>query len=223
MIEIPHWAQVAVLVGIGLVILVVPIKVLWEMTRGTRDRTRRGRELADRLKEKFTGVRFERGVLGPHRIELMHGDRPVAVAQPDDDELAIRLEPKTLPSSHVLVRTRRALRLPFTILWESLRPLPRIRAVDPTIDESIEVFASKTFGAYLRDLAHDDTRESPFAESLVILNRLPGVKRFELRLSPVGGFRLWFKLRTEDLLHRPDDLESAIHHAFVLYDLMVIG
>jgi hypothetical protein len=61
------------------------------------------------------------------------------------------------------------------------------------------------------------------AESLIILRKMPGVRRFELRMSPSGGFRLAFKLRADDLLYRAEELESAVHHAFQIYDLMVLS
>ena len=224
--QVPDWIQTFVLVGIGIVILVVPIKVLYEMTKGRRDRTRRFQEVADRLKERFGGVRFDRGILGPHRIHFTCDNRPVTVVQPDVDELAFRLEPKVTPRSHVLIRTRGWVAWPFTILWESLRFLPRVRMQDPLIDDSIDLYASSVFGGYVRELtlegAASDGKPTGLAESLVVLNRLPGVKKFEVRMSPSGGFRTWFRLRSDDLLYRPDELEAAIHHAFQIYDALVL-
>ena len=223
---IPDWIQTFVLVGIGLVILVVPIKVFYEMTKGRRERTRRFQEMADRLKERFGAVQFDRGILGPHRVHFTCDNRPVTMVQPDVDELAVRLEPKVMPRSHVLIRTRGMVAWPFTILWESLRFLPRLRIQDPLIDDSIDLYASSVFGGYLRELALEgastEGKPSGIAESLVVLNRLPGVKKFECSMSPSGGFRIWFRLRSEDLLFRPDELEAAIHHAFQIYDALVL-
>ncbi len=226
MIDIPPWIQTFVLVGIAVVVMAVPIKVLYEMTKGSRDRTRRMQDLADRLRERFGNVAFERGLLGPHRIRFTYEGRPATVVQPDDDEIAIRLEPKVAPKFHAVVRTRGRISWPFTVLWESLRPLRRIRTFDPLIDESIEIFATSVFGGYLRELALDGIpaqgKPTGLAESLIVLRRAPGVRRFELRMSPVAGFRLWFQLRADDLVYRPDEMESAIHHAFRLYDLLVM-
>ena len=226
MIEIPDWLIISVLVAIGVVIVAVPIRVLAEITRGSRERTRKLRELADRMKERFGGVRFERGMLGPPRIGFTHETRPATLIPRDDHTLVLRLEPTVAPKSHAVVRTRAAIPWPFFILWESLRVLPRVRVHDPLLDEELDLFASATFGGLVRDLALDGigTGEKPggLAESLVVLNRLPGVAKFELRMSPSGGFRVTFKLRSEDLLHRPDEMEAAVHHANRLYDLLVL-
>jgi len=226
MVDIPIWIQAFVLVGIGVVVLLVPLKIVYEMTKGSRDRTRRLEDLADRLKERFGGVRFERGLFGPHRIRFTHEGRPATILQPDENELAIRLEPKVAPKFHALVRTRAVIAWPFTVLWEAFRILPRIRTFDPLLDESLEIFASRTFGGYVRELAIDgipaEGKPTGLAESLIVLRRAPGVRRFELRMSPAGGFRVWFELRADDLIYRPDELESAVHHAFRLYDLMVM-
>ncbi len=226
MIEIPNWIQAFVLVGIALVVLIVPIKIVWEMTKGSRDRSRKADDLAARLKERFGGVRLEGGILGPQRIHLTSEGRPAVVFQPEPDELVIRLEPKVAPKFHAVARTRGRLSLPFAVMWESLRILPRHRTFDPLIDESIDLYASGPFGAYLRELALDGLpaggKPTGLAESLIVLRRTPGARMFELRMSPAGGFRLRFLLRADDVLYRPDELEAAVHHAFRLYDLLVL-
>ncbi len=227
MIEIPNWIQTFVLLGIGLVILVVPLKVFWEMTKGARDRMRRSDDLAARLKERFGGVRTEGGFLGPQRIGLTCEGRAATVFQPEPDELVIRLDPKVAPKFHAILRTRGSVSLRFAVLWESLRVLRRHRTYDPMIDEAVDLYASRSFGPYLRELALDGLpaggKPSGLAESLIVLRRMPGTRKFEVRMSPTGGFRLRFLLRAEDLLHRPDELEAAVHHAFRLYDLLVLA
>lgn len=227
MIEIPNWVQAFVLVGMALVVIIVPIKIVWEMTKGARDRGRKADGLAARLKERFGGVRMEGGFLGPQRIRFSYEGRPALVFQPEPDELVIRLEPKVAPKFHAILRTRGSLSLSFAVLWESLRVLTRHRTFDPLIDESIDLYASGTFGAYLRELALDGLpaggKPSGLAESLIVLRRTPGARKFEVRMSPSGGFRLRFLLRTDDLLFRPDELEAAVHHAFRLYDLLVLS
>lgn len=224
--QIPEWIQLFVLLGIGAVVIVVPIKVLYEMTKGTRERARRLEDLAARLKERFGTVTFERGVLGPHRIQVTLEGRPATIFQPDPDELLIRVEPKVAPKFHALIRTRGAIDWPFAFLWESLRFLPRFRTFDPLIDDSIRIYASPVLGNYVRELALDgippEGKPTGLAESLIVLRRAPGIRKFELRMSPVAGFRLAFRLRTDDLLCRPDEMESAVHHAFRLYDLLVL-
>jgi hypothetical protein len=226
MIEIPSWVQVFVLVGIALVVIVVPIRILYEMTKDSRERNRRFQELADRLRERFGGVETRRTVLGLSRIEFKVEGRPASVFQPSDDEILIQLEPRVTPRFHVIARTRSGLTPAVAVMWESLRVLPRILTNDPLIDDSIALYATPLFGNYLREATLDgipaEGKPTGLAESLVILRKMPGVKRFELRMSPAGGFRVSFKLRADDMLYRPEELESAIHHAFQLYDLLVL-
>ncbi len=222
MIEIPGWIQAFVIGGIGLLAVVVPIRVLWGMTRGARERARKLKELAERLKGRFEAVRVERG-----RIRVTHEGRPAVIAQPRPGELAIRVEPDAPPRAHAIIRTRGKACLPFALMGESLRLLRRVRTLDPLIDEPLAVYASPVFGAYLRELALDGiaARDKPagLVESLVVLRRAPGTEAFELRMSPSGGFRLRFRLRSDDLLYRPEEMEAAVHHAFRLYDLMAMA
>lgn len=226
MIEIPNWIQGFVLVGIALVMVVVPVKVIWEMTRGSRERSEKIRGLADRLKGSLGNVKFESGFLGPDRVRFTYEERKGVIAQPRADELAIRLEPDVAPAFPAVIRTRGRVEWPFTVLWEAFRVLGRVRTYDPLIDETLLVYAGAGFGSYLRALALDEVaaegKPTALVESLVILRRMPGVRRFELVMSPSGGFRVHYRLRTEDLLFRPEDLESAVHHAFKLYDLLVL-
>jgi hypothetical protein len=225
--QVPTWIQVFVLAGIGVVILLVPLKVLFEMTKGARDRRRRLHDLSDRLKERFGGVRIEHGLFGPSRIHFTHEGRPAVIFQPEEDELILRLEPKVQPKFHVIVETRGAIDWGFAIMWDSFRILYRVRTHDPLIDDTLAIYASGPFGGLLRELALDGIpaqgKPTGLAESLVVLRRLPGVRHFEFRMSPAAGFRLSFLLRADDLVYRPDELEAAVHHAFRLYDLLVLG
>jgi hypothetical protein len=226
-IEVPHGIQLFVLLGIALVIIVVPIRILYEMTKDSRERSKRFSDLADRLKEKFGGVESHRTIFGMSRIAFQHDGRPASVYQPSDEEILIELEPKIQPKFHVIARTKGAVTPPAAMMWESFRLLPRILTHDPLIDESIALYATPIFGSYIREAALDgipaEGKPTGLAESLVILRKMPGVKRFELRMSPSGGFRVFFRLRSDDLLYRPEELESAVHHAFQLYDLLVLA
>ena len=226
MIEIPGWIQTFVLAGIGLLFVVVPVRVIWGMTREGRERRRKLQELADRLKGRFGPVRIEGGFLGGRRIRLTHEDRPAAIARPRPGEIALRLEPGVEPRAHAVLRTRGRITWPFAWMGESLRLLRRVHMVDPLIDETVAVYASSVYGSYLRELAlagiAPTGKPTGLVESVVVLRRLPGVRSFELRMSPSGGFRIRFRLDADDLLHRPEDVESALHHAFRLYDLMAM-
>lgn len=227
MIEIPHWAQLFVLLGIALVIIVVPIRILYEMTRDSRERSRRFGGLADRLKERFANVERRRGILGLSPIRFTYEGRPVTLHQPSDDEMVLQLESRVEPRIHLIARSLGSLTPVFVIQWESFRILPRVLTSDPLIDDAIALYAPALFAAYLREAALDgipaEGKPTGLAESLVVIRNLPGVRRFEVRISPQGGFRLRLRLRGEELLYRVDELESAVHHAFRLQELLVLS
>ncbi len=224
---IPGWIQAFVIIGIGLVVLLIPIKVLFEMTKGARDRMSKLRDFAGRLKERFAAVRVERGVLGPSSVRFTHEGRPAIFIRPEEDELILRLEPKVRPGSCMIVETLGGIDWGFAIVWDSFRVLRRVRTHDPLIDESLAIYASGVFGGYLRELTLDGIpaqgKPTGLAESLVVLRRLPGVHRMKLVMSPAGGFRLALRLRADDILYRPDELEAVVHHAYRLYDLLVLS
>jgi hypothetical protein len=220
---VPTWIQTFVLVGVALVVLLVPLKVVYEMTKGTRDRRRKLQDLVDRVRERFGSVKLERGLFAADRIAFTHEERAASITQPDDDELLLRLEPR-LPLRFPLVVRTRGVSWPFAVLWESFRFLPRVKTFEPLIDESIDCYASGSFGALLRDLAGEGLpaggKPTGLAESLIVLRRTPGVRRFELRISASGGFRILFELHADDLRYRADELESVVHHAWRIHDLL---
>ncbi|HLF94814.1 MAG TPA: hypothetical protein VJB14_15215 [Planctomycetota bacterium] len=224
--NIPTWIQIFVLVGVGVVILLVPLRVFFEITKGARDRMGRLHDLADRLKERFGAVQVERWVFGLSRIHFTHEGRPAHFTQPDEEQLVLRLEPKVRPKFPVIIETRGRIDWRFAVMWDALRILPRVRTHDPLIDDTLAIYASGSFGGYLRELALDgipsEGKPTGLAESLVVLRRLPGIRRMVFRMSPAGGFQLAFDLRSGDLLYRPDELEAAVYHAFRLHDLLVL-
>ena len=226
-IEIPGWIAGFVLGGIALLLVVVPLRVLWDLTRRSRLRARRLRELADRLRGSFEEVRLEGGFPAPSRIRAAHEGRPLALALPRPSELLLRPEPGRTPAAHLILRTRGRWAWPWALQWDSLRLLRRVRTGDPLVDETMAVYASPALGTWIRELALLGTdaggKPSPLVESLVILRRLPGIGRMELRISPAGGFLVRFRLRAEDLLYRPEDVEAAAHHAFRLFDLLAMA
>lgn len=223
--QVPAWIQLFVLGGIVVLTVVVPLKVLFEMTRSSRERTRKGKELAARLRERFGEAAYEGGFLVPPRIRVSHEGRKAVVIPEDEEELRVRLDVPIAPKFPLVARTKGAVVFPFA--FEGWRLLPRLKTFDPLLDDSIAVYADGVFGAYVRELALDGlpagSKPNGLAESLIVLRRLPGVRSFEVRMSPSGGFRLRFELRAGDLLYRPDELESAVHHAFALYDRLVLA
>lgn len=222
--EIPDWIETFVLVGIGLLIVAVPVRVAYDMTRASRDRARRLRDLADRLRERFGPVRVESAFLGPAFLKLVHEGRTALVSLPGENAVALRLDPGPDPSVRAVFRSRRWVRSPFTFTKDGWRVLERVPAADPLVDGAVDVYADAATAWAIRDLwvggAPESSSPSPLVESLVILAKLPGVREFQLRISPRGDSRALFRLARQDLVHRPDEMESALHHAFRIHDLL---
>ena len=179
--------------------------------------------MADRLKERLGDAVYEAGFLLPPRIRVSLEGRRATLVPDDEDELRITLDAAVSPRFPLVARTRGAVALPFAV--EGWRLLPLMKTFDPLLDGAVSVYADGAFGAYVRDLALDGPaggKPAALAESLIVLGRLPGVRSFELRLS-TSGARLRLQLRSGDLLYRPDELEAALHHAWAVYDLLVLS
>ena len=220
---IPSYVQIFVLAGIAALSVLVPLKVLYEATRSGRDRRRKAQELADRLKERLGEAVCDTGFLAPPRVKVSYEGRRATLTPEDEDELRIVLDATVSPRFPIVARTRGAVGLPWAV--EGWRVLPLLKTFDPLLDGAVSVYADGAFGAYVRELALDGPaggKPAALAESLIVLNRLPGIRAFELRMS-TSGVRLRFELKSGDLLYRPDELEAALHHAFAVYDLLVLS
>lgn len=219
-VQIPTWIQIFVLAGIGLVILAVPLRVFWGATRKTRERLRRSGDFVERLRERFSDVKSHPGILGPATVSFTHRDRKVVASLPSEKTLVVRLDDPSRASLPIVLCTNSGLRTPWTLA--GLRFLPRIHTADPLIDEGIAVYASPVLGAFLMDLIARPEEaaggEGSIAESLVVLRKLPGVKSFRLVAGPDHPTTIRLRLRAEDMIHRPDELESLVHHLQALHD-----
>ena len=223
---IPTYIQYFVLIGIVALIVLVPIRILWGATRGSRERLEKVREVADRLREKFDEVVFDRSLFGNHRIRMKHEERRVWVVLPSARNVILRVRADISPKFHVYARTVSWGCGGWKFFWESFRFLRRFRLQDPLVDDRLAIYSTNAFGHYLRERALDDIpitgQPKGVAESFVILTKLPGVKKLKLTMSPAAGMRLHLKLRTKVLLERPEMFESAVHHLLQLYDAFVM-
>lgn len=223
-IDIPLWIQIFVVTGILLVIFVVPLRILWEMTKGGRERRQKVEQFADRLRERFDEVEIKRSLFGTDVLRFKHEGRPVAILLPEPEEILLRLEVKIQPKFPCVIRTKSGIVWPFAC--EGAQLLSRVPIHEPVLDDAVLVYSTSVFGGFLREMAQDSLRATGkpagLTESIVVLRRSPGVRSFRLMMSESGGFRVRFRLRTEDLLYRPDELEAVIHHTMALYDALVL-
>jgi hypothetical protein len=203
---VPDWIQSFVIGGLVLLAIVVPIRVIWEQTAGSRRRRERMRGLAERLEERFGPVLQELGGL-----KFEHEGRAVRLRSPSDERLEFRLDESIAPRVGVCCR-----RGGWPWSWSGSR-----LALGDRLAEGWRIWSTPGFGAYMEELAHAALPETPepFVSSLAALGRLPGLKGAELRLSPRGGVRL--RLDGRDLHYRPDLIESALHHARLIHRRLV--
>ncbi len=221
--RVPEWIQYFVLAGIGLVVIAVPLRIIWAATRGLRKHNDKMDEFADRLRERFNEVQVKRSIIGPTCVHFKHESRKASVTVHGDQDIVVRLDESISPKFPVVVKTQRKLLFPWAFV--GLRVLPRIRTFDALVDDAVAIYAEGAFANYLRDVLNNSiTREgkaSGLSESLTVLRRLSGVRKFRLSAAPEGAIAVRLVLRTQDLFFRPDELESVVHHLGVVYDHFV--
>lgn len=231
-LQIPDWLPWFLWGGLALVVVGVPLRVLWTATRRGRDRSERSAKFVDRLRERFGEVALRRGVVGPDRVVFSHDGREGAVWIDGDHGLTIEAGGNVGFPVPFIVKTKG--RWTGGTAFLGLRPLPRIEIHDAMIDDAVAIYTTPTFGGWLRERILEDldarpepakgeiARQSTVAESLVVLRRAPGVRSFRLTGRPGGRLRLRLRLHSEDLLYRPDEMESLVHHLVNLYDRLVM-
>lgn len=204
---VPDWIQSFVIGGLVLLAIVVPIRVIWEMTSGSRRRRERMRRLAERLEERFGPVLQERGGLA-----FEHEGRGVRLLSPSEDRLEFRIDEPLSPRFPVCFRRGGR---PFS--WTG----SRVRLADRLAD-GWRIWSTPGFGAYLEDLADAvPDQPAPFVAALAALRGLPGLRGAELSLSPRSGVRM--RLDGRDLHYRPDLVETALHQARRIHRELVEG
>lgn len=212
MIEVPGWIENFVFFGVIFVVLFVPLKVFWDLTKDTRGRRKRLEGLTERLKERFSEVSLEGGRLAPARIRFIHEGKGVLLFAPSKRRFELRLEETISPKFPVRMRLARW-GCPWT--WVGGRLLGQVRLGDT----AWRIWTTPGFGAYLQELAQEPPS---FTDSLIVLRSLPGVRRVDLTLSPSSGLRLRLDLDLDDLAYRPDALEAALHHARAVHHELVV-
>ncbi len=218
--SIPAWLPYFIFGGIGLVIILVPLKILWEATKSRRERSHKLEKFIDRLRERFGEVVFHRGLFGPSRVTMKHEGRKLTIWIADLDELIIQLDENIGCPFAAVIKTRGRWRTKWAMI--GLRVLPLFQTHDPMIDDAVAIYTDGPFGGYLFELIHSSvTKEgkpSGVAESLIVIRRAPGVKSFRLWMTPGGPMRLRVSMHAEDMLYRPDEMETIVHHLQQLYD-----
>lgn len=221
--DLPSWLPAFLIGGVALIVIGVPLKILWEATRSGRERSDKIGKFVDRLRERFSEVAFHRGAIGPSRVSFKHEGRACSIWISDVGEIAVQLD-ETIGCPFPLVVKTKGRWTP-GVAFVGLRGLPRVLTHDPMVDDAVAIYTTESFGGYLRELILDgmrvDGKPSGVAESFVVLRRAPGVRSFRLTAAPGGQMRLRLRLHGEDLLFRPDEMESIVHHLQALYDRLV--
>ncbi|HTF57583.1 MAG TPA: hypothetical protein VK661_10150 [Planctomycetota bacterium] len=216
MAVVPDWLPLFFMIGVLLVLVAVPARILWDATRKSRERDDRLGRLAERMREKFGEVTPQRPFLGEPRIRFTVEGRKAVLELSDARRLRLHMEEESSVPLPVVIRSRR------WSIWPAGPSLSRISTGDPIVDDAIEILAAPTFAGFLSDRFLDgmagETSRNDLGDSLIVLKGLPGVKRFEFRFAPDRGVAADLRLSTEDMIHRVDELESLLHHLHQLHE-----
>ncbi|HEY3225870.1 MAG TPA: hypothetical protein VGK61_02600 [Planctomycetota bacterium] len=216
MAVVPDWLPLFFMIGVLLVLVAVPARILWDATRKSRERDERLGRLADRMREKFGEVTPQRPFLGEPRIRFKVEGRKAVLELSDAKRLRLHMEEDSSVPLPVVIRSRR------WSIWPTGPSLSRISTGDPIVDDDLEILAAPTFAGFLADRFLDgmagETSRTDLTDSLIVLKGLPGVKRFEFRFAPDRGVAADLRLSTEDLIHRVDELGSLLHHLHQLHE-----
>ena len=219
----PAWVEWSLWAALGLLVVGIPLRLLWRLASKRRADRARLDHVSVRLRDVFNEVAPRRRWLGSPTVDFKHKGRACKLVIHSVKKVDLEVDATPGVPLPVVVRTRRWIQL-WPVL-HGLESLDQIRTGDPLIDDVLEVHANGIFAAFLQDRLLEqipiDGPPTGLSESLLVLNSSPGVRKFVLRLFPGKPVSLRMKLRTEDLLFRPEDLEGLIHHIDNLHDVIV--
>ena len=101
------------------------------------------------------------------------------------------------------------------LAWAGMTPIARRRPAWDR-DGDCSFYLPPTLHGYLSALDEGPSAGSGqgggIEASLTVLRSLPGVKRFRIECDSIGLVAATLKLDSDDLMARPDRLESLLHH-----------
>ena len=197
-------------------LITIPASLLWRAIKASQESDDRLSRLATRLREKFGEVTPRRPFFGPPRVAFKVEGRQALLEIVDKRRLRLRVEESPGVPLPVLIRSKG------WSLWPAGGSLQRLSTHDPSVDDSMEIYAGTTFAGFLADRFLDgvdgETSRTELGDSLIVLKSISGVKAFEFRFAPDVGVGADLRLKTEDLFYRVDELESLLHHLHQLHE-----
>lgn len=194
--------------ALGLVVAAIFIRSALQARANRDEERRRFERLRDAVRGIAPGAEVEDPVWSGPRIVAVVGDVHFTIRTPDPRRLTVladSVEPSDRPLSHAWVLRHPSAWAPFA--WAGLTPIGRRR---PAWDRDGDwtYYLPATLHGYLSALDEGGGVEA----SLTVLRSLPGVKRFRLECDSLGIVMATLRLDSDDLLARPDRLESLLHH-----------
>ncbi len=212
------WWKTALWGAAGLVAAWILFRLAWRWFRRRSEHRSRADHVAVRLREVFREVSPRRG-LGAPAIDFKDKGRACRLVLHSARKLSVEMEIQPDVPLPVVIRSRKWLKI-WPVL-HGLEALERVVLADAVVDDQVELYANGMFAAFIQDRVMEqvplDGPPTGLGESLLVLSATPGVRSYEVRFEPGGRDRLHLKLRTEDLLYRPEDLESLLHHVANLH------
>ena len=197
-------------------LITIPASLLWRAIKASQESDDRVSRLATRMREKFGEVTPRRPFFGPPQIAFKVEGRQAHLEIVDKRRIRLRVEESPSVPLPVLIRSKG------WSLWPAGGSLQRLATHDPSVDDSMEVYAATSFAGFLADRFLDgvdgETSRTELGDSLIVLKSISGVKAFEFRFAPDVGVGADLRLKTEDLFYRVDELESLLHHLHQLHE-----
>jgi hypothetical protein len=216
---------VALGVVVAAMVIVAAVRI-WSTRRDSRERLNRLRESLKEICGDVAQEEWEFWVCAYDRgIGANYEQRHFTFFLPDKDRITVVC--KDAPDEPELLLLPCVIRYPrvyWPWQWAGLSPVGR-----KTLPwgRDFGFYMPDVLAAYLCELGEapppPDESGGSVEDSLVVLRSLRGVKRFRIDMMRCGWCRGSFRLDSDDLLARPDLLESMMHHLARLRVLLSAG
>lgn len=217
--SVPPYLLTFFAAALGLVVAAIFIRSAVQAHARRDEERKRFERLRDALREFAPQAEVEDPVWSGPRITAVFEETHFTIWTPTPRQIIVLagdLELGDRLLSHPWVIAYPSRWAPFA--WAGLTPIARRRPAWDA-DGDWTFFLPPTLHGYLSAMDHDAGVEA----SLTVLRSLPGVKRARLECDSIGLVTATLALDSDDLMARPDRLESLLHHVRQVRMLLSAG